>query len=404
MSMPIPFFSLERQWSVLKDSVTKKITTVLDSGQFVGGPFVEEFEKKLAQFLGVNYAISCNSGTDALYLALRALELKKDSIVLTTPFSFIASSSEIISLGGHPVFIDIDSKTYNLSPQKLEAWLEKNATKDENGARHIATGLPISGIIAVNIFGQCADFPALRKIANEWSLWIVEDAAQSLGAHIDGTYSGALGDIATFSFYPTKNLGAFGDAGALTTHSEKLAARIRQVRNHGRPDRYDYREHGINSRLDGIQAAVLSEKIGHLKGWNERRREIAALYEKGLSKLPFITIPQELTGEHIYHQYCIKVGINDISYRDELVKYLTELKIGSNIFYPQSFTSIAFLNSDPRLKNECPIADRTCKTIMALPVWPELTNDEVMHIIKQISAFAPAPALTIPKQEQLQII
>lgn len=391
----VPFFSLERQKDNLRSKLISSFERVIDSQQFIGGPLVEGFEKNFAKFCGVNHAIGCNSGTDALWMALHALGTPKDSIVLTTPFSFIASSSEIVLHEANPVFIDVDSKTFNLCPKNLKLWLETNAIMRENKSYHKQTGQIIVGIVTVDLFGQLADYKKIREIANEWNLWILEDACQAVGAEVDGKKAGTFGDIAAFSFYPTKNLGGIGDGGCCTTSNQELADKLLFLRNHGRKTAYDYTGLGINSRLDALQATVLDIKLQYLDKWNKRRKEIAQFYNQELAGLPFITTPLPYNGTHVYHQYSIIVADKlENSYRNELASHLSNNKIGTRIFYEQSFTQINFLNTDKRLTNSCPVAENLTKTILSLPVWPELTDEEVEYVANKIKA---APLLDSPK-------
>jgi len=383
MKKNIPFFSLGRQWNKYKIQFQQAIDEVLESQQFIGGKFIKEFEEKLAKYLNVSSVISCNSGTDALWLALKALKLQKDDIVLTTPFSFIASSSEVVAHQGHPVFIDIDQDTFNLCPKKLSLWLEQNAEFKDGQTIHKETGFKIPGLIVVNIFGQIADFKAIRAIADKWNLWIIEDAAQSIGAHSDNKYSGTFGDIATFSFYPTKNMGAFGDGGCCTTSNPELASRLEMLRNHGRFQKYDYIEYGINSRLDAIQAVVLSKKIDLIDSFNQRRHDIANIYKTNLQDLDFIKFPKEVNGKHIYHQFCVIID----GKRDAFMEHLETNDIGSVIFYPVALNLIEFLQTDKRLISKCPIAEHASENIISLPVWPELTNEEVEYICQVVRSF-----------------
>jgi len=383
----IPFFSLARQVKNSGAEFKSAIEKVIECQQFIGGPFVEKFEKALSSYLDVHHAISCNSGTDALWMALKALDLKKDSIVLTTPFSFIASSSEIVAHEAHPVFIDIDEQTFNLSPSKLRTWLEQNATLKQGVATHNKTGLPIAGMVAVDIFGQTADYNGLQEVAKEWNLWTVADCAQSIGASLDGKKAGTFGTISTFSFYPTKNLGAWGDAGCCTTNDPFLAEKLLQLRNHGRKTHYDYLGQGINSRMDSIQAALLTQKLTYADQYNSRRREIAAMYDEALASLPFVKTPEALTGEHVYHQYSIQV-VNEtgISMREELEKHLLDRGVQTRIFYPKVLPEITFLNTHPELQTEYPVAQQLTQTILALPIWPELEDSEVQYVIDSIKS------------------
>jgi dTDP-4-amino-4,6-dideoxygalactose transaminase len=375
----VSFFSLERQVKNLEPKLKSVIDKVLQSQQFIGGEFVAEFEKKIAAYLGVKHVISCNSGMDALQLALRGLGLQKDAIVLTTPFSFIASSSEIAALGGQPVFIDIDPETFNISAENLKNWLQKNAKRKDGKTVHAQTGRLIQGILTVDIFGQCADYQEIKKIADEWNLWMIEDVAQAIGAEINGIKSGNFGAVGCFSFYPTKNLGAYGDAGCCVTNDPVLAEKITRIRNHGRKSHYNYEEPGINSRLDAIQAAILTLKLDYIDSWNARRREIADKYSKGLAGISFIKTPKTKIGTHVFHQYSIQI---DGVAREIVEKYLADNGIPTRIFYPQTLDSISFLQTAKELKNSCPVADKLVQTVLALPIWPELTDQEVEYVIQ----------------------
>lgn len=377
----IPFFNLSRQHNKYKKNINEKIQNVLENQAFIGGTTVANFEKNFSKYLNITHAISCNSGTDSLWMALKALKLQKNEIVLTTPFSFIASSSEIVAHGGHPVFIDIDKNTYNIDPIKIEEWINKEC--DENMV-HKTTGYKVVGILPVDIFGQCADYKQIGQIAQKHNLWIIQDACQAAGSYdYKKTFAGNHGDISCFSFYPTKNLGAYGDGGCCTTNNSELAEKLMRIRNHGRQSHYNYIEHGINSRLDGIQAAVLDEKLNYLDNLNDKRRELAAIYNKELSNTPNLKLPISENGKHIYHQYCIELqGVN----RETIIKELKEKGIGSNIYYPKGLNQIEFLNADDRLKNSCPVSDSLTKNILALPIWPELEKEEIEYVCKQIKA------------------
>jgi dTDP-4-amino-4,6-dideoxygalactose transaminase len=384
----IPTFSLARQVKNLRPQFMAALEKVLDSQSFIGGNCIENIEKQLAHYLRVKHVISCNSGTDALMMALRVLDMPKDAIVLTTPFSFIASSSEIAALGAHPVFIDIEPDTYNIDPQQLEIWLQREAVMKDNRAFHRVTGFPIVGMLPVDIFGQCADYAALHLIAKKWNLWIIEDCAQSLGAQLNGKMAGTLGTIGITSFYPTKNLGAFGDAGCCMTDDDALAEKLLTLRNHGRKKNYEYESLGINSRLDAFQAVILSEKLPHLDTWNEQRRTVAQWYADGLSSLKQVRLPQLKIGTHVYHQYSLIVEqIRGASMRDELEKYLAQRGVQTRIFYPQTLPDIAFLRTHSQLITACPVADFTVRNILSLPMWPELERSEVDYVIECVREF-----------------
>ncbi len=392
--LSIPAFSLSRQITHNKTALLNALEEVLDQQAFIGGHFVTRFEEELATYLGSTYAIGCNSGTDALWMALHALRIPKNGIVLTTPFSFIASSSEIASHGAHPVFIDIEHDTFNINPQLLAAWLEKNAYFEGKTAIHKATGFPVVGIVPVDLFGQCADYRMLHDIAETWNLWIIEDTAQAIGATYGEKKAGTLGSIGAFSFYPTKNLGAFGDAGACVTDDPILAERLLQVRHHGRKAGYDYQELGINSRLDAFQAVALSQRLPLLDGFNDRRRAIAQQYAEAFSALNNLQLPREIIGRHVYHQYTLLVrDASGKSLRNELEQYLTSVGIHTRIFYPQSLQSIPFLNTHPALATACPVATMATESCLSLPMWPEMTDEEVQAVCAAVQQFFMQPIL-----------
>ncbi|MCB9493001.1 MAG: DegT/DnrJ/EryC1/StrS family aminotransferase [Epsilonproteobacteria bacterium] len=384
----IPFFSLEQQTKQLSPKLTQAILRVLNLQQFIGGASVATFEKQFAHYLKTTHAISVNSGTDALWLALKALDIKKNDIVLTTPFSFIASSSEIVAHGAHPVFIDIDTRTFNMDPALMRNWLEQNAVINNGQAQHKKTGLPIVGLLTVDLFGQCADYAQLKAIAQEWNLWTIEDCAQSVGAHIDGKMAGTFGDIGTFSFYPTKNLGAIGDGGCCITDNPELAQKILQLKNHGRTSHYNYEMLGINSRLDGLQAAALSIKLEQLDRYNNARRTIADRYNRAFKAIASITIPEQVTGHHVYHQYCIQINPTSGLTRDQFAAELKQRGVGTCVYYPKALCDIAFLTKRPELSTDCSKAQTAAENILALPVWPELETNQVNAIIEAVCAVA----------------
>jgi len=391
----IPAFSLARQVSAMRPQLIGQLEKVVDSQQFIGGQFIESFEKQLAAYLQAKFVISCNSGTDALYMALLALNLPKNAIVLTTPFSFIASSTEIVANEAHPVFIDIEPETFNINPALVAQWLDQNAVMRDGVAVHRTTGFPVVGILPVDIFGQCADYNALNKIAQQWNLWIVEDCAQSLGAVYNGKKAGTLGVIGATSFYPTKNLGAFGDAGCCITDDAALAEKLLEIRHHGRKKNYEYQSLGINSRLDAFQAVILSEKLTHLDTWNDRRRAIAERYHDGMKTLHSLRLPAQLVGTHVFHQYSILIDYD----RETFIKYLADHGIQTRIFYPEPLQSIAFLRTNPALSTVCPVADYATRSIVSLPMWPELEDAEVDYVIDCVNNFCLTHAIGAYSQQ-----
>ena len=374
----IPFFSLDRHIKYFKKEIVGSVEGILDKTCFVGGGTVCKFERSFSEFVGSKNSISCNSGTDALWLSLNALGLQKGGVVLTTPFSFIASASEIVSNLAIPVFIDVDD-TYNLCPQKLNLWLEENAVLVDGAAICKVSRKKISGILSVDLFGKCADFFQIKKIALNWGLWIVEDACQAVGAKIRSKFAGTLGDVSCFSLYPTKNLGVCGDGGIVTTADERLAKKIMCLRNHGRKNHYEYEFYGKNSRLDSIQAAIASCKLEKLNDLNKRRRQIAKIYDERFAGIDIIKTPVSGPGYDVYHQYCIQV-IGMQGSRDFVARRMKEMGVVTNIFYPLPLHKIKFLNVEPELSNECPVAEELSRTILALPIWPELYDEEVEYV------------------------
>lgn len=388
MSTTIPFFSLQRHVAALEKEISSTLQTVVASQQFIGGRFVENFEKELAAYVGAEYAIGCNSGTDALFMALSVLNVRPGSLVISTPFSFIASSSEAKRLGADIVFIDIEEKSFNINPALLLEWLKKETIIVNKKTIHKKTNRPVEGIVTVDLFGQCADYETIRAIADEWHLWIVEDACQAIGSSFKDKKAGTLGDISTFSFYPTKNLGAFGDAGAATTNNPFYAEKIKQMRNHGRASHYNYESLGVNSRLDGMQAALLSLKLAHLDKYNARRREIAARYTAHFKGLGNISTPTETSGVHTYHQYSLRARAHDgSSLQKECIAFLAEHGVETRVFYPQPLDAIWFIESQKPFATACPEALKASKEVVALPIWPELTDEEVAKICHTIEQF-----------------
>ncbi len=375
---------LQRQYESIKDEVQVAIERVLTSQHFIGGPEVDGFERESAEYLGARFSVGCASGTDALWLALLACGVEAGSSVITTPFSFFASVSSVVRCAATPLLADIDPATLNLDPGKVENALKR------------ARGQQVRAVLPVHLFGQCADMERLGHLAQEHSVDIVEDAAQAFGAAWRGKKAGTLGKAAAFSFYPTKNLSAYGDAGCVTTDDEALAERVRRLRNHGSQRRYYHQEIGWNSRLDAVQAAVLRVKLKHLDDWNQRRRIVACRYyglfaAAGLVKADAQTVTPEapiaLLGSlpdahNIYHQFVVRA-----LRRDELRSFLTQQRIGSEIYYPvplhlqECFTYLGYRVGD------LPESERAAREVLALPIFPELREDEQQRVVAAIAEF-----------------
>jgi len=380
-AQPVPMLDLKRQYQPLHRELLEALGNVLETRQFILGEPVAAFEKAAAVQLGVAHAIGCSSGTDALWLALAAADIGPGHTVLTTPFSFFASVSAILRAGATPLLADIDPATFNLSPAAVETVL--------SGPQ--AEGL--RAILPVHLYGQCADFTAFARIAKERNLKLIEDAAQAWGAEWQGVHAGSLGDAAAFSFYPTKNLSAAGDAGMVTTNSDEVAERARMLRQHGMRRRYYHDEIGWNARMDGFQGAILTVKLKYIDGWNQLRRTVARRYhalfhaaglvEAGPYPIHGVVLPQEVRGSrHVWHQYVIRTNR-----RDGLRQFLTERKIGSEIYYPVPLHLQAALQSLGYKEGSFPEAERAAREVLALPIFPELREDEQQTVVSAIAEF-----------------
>jgi dTDP-4-amino-4,6-dideoxygalactose transaminase len=378
----VQMLDFRREFSAIRNEVLSAIEDVCDSQRFILGPQVERFERAAAEACGVGYAAGCASGTDALWLALAALKLGPGDAVITTPFSFFATVSSILRAGAVPVLADIDPTTFNLSPASVEEALKKALPA---GAKRIAAVMP------VHLYGQCAEMDAFSELAKSFDLKIIEDAAQAFGAAWNGVRAGGLGDAAGFSFYPTKNLSAMGDAGMLTTQSAETDERVRMLRTHGMRRRYFHDEIGWNARMDTIQAAVLEVKLKRVDAGNARRRELAALYDGefreaglvGSSVAEGIVLPwTDPRAEHVFHQYVIRAPR-----RDALRAFLQEEDIGSEIYYPLPLHLQESLASLGYRKGDFPESERAAGEVLALPIYPELREDEVETVVEAVRRF-----------------
>ena len=369
-----------RQYASLREEILAAVERVCASQRYILGDEAGALEREFATLCGAAESVACASGTDALWLALAAAGIKSGDAVVTTPFSFFASASAIVRAGARPVFADIDPATLNLDPGKVELSL-----RGSSASRH--------ALLPVHLYGQCADMDALGRLADEFKLHVIEDAAQAAGAAWNGRPAGSLGLAAAFSFYPTKNLSAFGDAGALTTSDHALAERARSLRNHGARQRYYHDEIGANSRMDAIQAAVLRVKIPYLARWNQARRQRAGIYDRLLraagltaaapgSMPPVVLLETRPQAFHIFHQYVIRA-----QKRDRLRAYLEEHGVGSEIYYPVPLhlqKCFAYLGYAP---GDLPEAERAAAEVLALPMFAELEEDEQRHVVETVAQF-----------------
>jgi len=365
----VPPFDLTRQYQLIGEEVSAAVQEVLNSGYYIGGPVVESFEQQFAEYTGVGECSACNSGTDALYLALRALQIGPGDEVITTPFTFIATAEVITAVGAKPVFVDIDPKTFNLDITQLRTAITKRT----------------KAIVPVHLFGQPVDMTALMAIAQEMGVAVIEDCAQAVGAEWAGKKVGSIGHIGCFSFYPTKNLGACGDGGAVTTNDPAIAASIRMLRNHGMScDRYRHEATGINSRLDALQAAILQIKLPYLDRWNDARRELAASYHQMLKPVPGVVIPQELPGGRaVWNQYTIRLTKDSSSsnYRDEVRNQLQQLGVSSMVYYPLPLHLQPVYNDLGYQPGQFPVVEQACHEVLSLPMFPELSFEEQQQVV-----------------------
>ncbi len=364
--MRIPILDLKAQYVTIRDEVTQAINEVCESQAFALGPAVAEFEENVAAYCNSKHAIGLSSGTDALLVSLMALDVKPGDEVITTPFSFFATAGCIVRLGARPVFVDVDPDSYNIDPAGIE---EKITEKTR-------------AIIPVHLFGQIAPMKTITEIASQYNLAVIEDAAQAIGASRDGIKAGNFGDCGCFSFYPTKNLGGFGDGGLVTTNTDVLADNIRTLRDHGQKPRYFYKVIGGNFRMDGIQGAVLNVKLKYLDDWNKKRRQNACLYDNLFAGSPVGTPAIEPGNVSICHQYTVTVPK-----RDELQKYLANNDIGSAVFYPKPLHLQDCLKELGYKQGDMPVAEKLCNEVLSLPVYPELSPNEIECVAATVLKF-----------------
>jgi dTDP-4-amino-4,6-dideoxygalactose transaminase len=367
---PFPLVDLKAQYRSIKPEVDAAIQRVMDSQHFILGPEVESFEKEVADYCGTRFAIACASGSDALLLVLMALEAGPGDEVVTSPFTFVATAGAIARLGARPVFVDIDPGTYNLDTAKLEAAITSRT----------------KAIIPVHLFGMAAEMDAIMKIANQRGIPVIEDAAQAIGATYDGKPAGSIGLCGCFSFFPSKNLGGAGDGGMITTNDAALADKLRVLHLHGGHTKYEYELMGMNSRLDALQAAILRVKLRHLDSWSDGRRRNAARYDELFTRLGLnreIRLPQiQNRCTHIYNQYVIRV-----SCRNELKTFLRDCGVPSEIYYPlplhlqQAFAYLGYKTGD------FPESEAASEEVLALPVFPEMAEDQQNLVVDSIAAF-----------------
>lgn len=367
--MIIPFVDLKAQYESIKEEIDAAIADVIANTAFIGGPFVKSFEEAFSDFCGVKHCVGVGNGTDALFIALKTLGIGKGDEVITAANSFIATSEAITMTGARIVFVDVNPKTYNIDVDKIE---EKVTTKTK-------------AIIPVHLYGQPADMDPILEIAKKDNLKVIEDAAQAHGAIYKGRQIGSIGDIACFSFFPGKNLGAYGDAGAIVTNDNELSLKARMLANHGRVEKYNHKIEGVNSRLDALQAAILEVKLRHLPEWTEHRRQNAYLYNVHLKDTELIT-PFEIDDvKAVYHLYVVRLKDGN---RQALQDHLKSNGISSGIHYPIALPNLKAYKYLDHNRNDYPEATKASNEILSLPMFPELTESQIEYIVAKINEFS----------------
>lgn len=365
--MGVPFFDLKRQYRSIKNELNAALQQVMDSCRFVLGEKVKSFEKEFASFCGTDFAVGVANGTDALRLALLACGIGKGDEVITVPNTFIATTDAISQTGAKTVLVDIDPQMYNIDVSQIEEEINERT----------------QAILPVHLFGQPADMDPIVEIAKKYNLKVVEDACQAHGAEYKGKKAGAIGDAGCFSFYPSKNLGAFGDGGIVVTNDEEIAQRVRMFRDHGQIKKYQHLVEGTNSRLDEIQAAILGVKLRRLEEWNRLRRKNASVYDGLLQDVDEVVRPLEAEcAKHVYHLYVIRTDR-----RDELQEWLTSKGIGTGLHYPVPLHLQEAYEYLGYRKGDFPVAEEYAKQILSLPMFPELTGDEIARVASEIKTF-----------------
>ena len=369
--MAIPLVDLKDQYRLIKQEVDAAIRKVLENGQFILGAEVEALEKEVARYCGVKYGIGVASGTDALLLALLACGIKPGDEVITTPFTFVATAEAIVRCGGTPVFVDIDPRTFNLNPAKIEAKIG-NKTK---------------AILPVHLFGQAADMDPILELCRKHSLKLIEDCAQAIGAEYKGKKVGSLGDAGCFSFFPSKGIGAYGDGGLVTTDNPEIAEMVKILRQHGAKVSYYYSLHGFNSRLDALQAAILRIKLRYLDDWNELRREKASLYAQQLGQLDSIVLPHnEKHSPSSFSYYTIRLKDSKID-RSRLRKHLESEGIQTAVYYPLSLHLQEVYQPLDYKQGDFAESERAQGEVLSLPMYPELSEEQIEEIARAIKTY-----------------
>jgi dTDP-4-amino-4,6-dideoxygalactose transaminase len=377
MTMKVPLLDLKAQYQQIRSEVRAVVDDLLESQLFILGPQVAAFEKEAADYCGCAEAVGVSSGTDALLAALMAAGVGSGDLVATTPYTFFATAGSIARVGARPLFVDIEPECFNIDPQRLADALTALSAADRGR---------LKAIVPVHLYGQCADMDPVLAVAQQYGVVVIEDAAQAIGAEYRGRRAGAMGDMGCFSFFPSKNLGAFGDGGMVTTGSHEIAQRLRSLRVHGSQVRYTHSLIGGNFRLDALQAAVLSVKLKHLDDWTRGRQRNATNYRELFAAAGLddrVRCPSERESRHIYNQFVISVSTE----RDALQAHLTAAGIGTAIYYPLPLHQQACFSDLGYRAGDFPVAEKAAATTLALPIYPELTGKQQAYIVDQIGRF-----------------
>lgn len=368
-AMNVPLLDLKAQYADIRHDIDEAVRRVMESTRFIGGPEVSGLEEEIARYSQCAHAVACASGTDALLLAIWALGLGPGDEVVTSAYSFFASAGTIVNNGATPVFVDVDPRTYNLDPHRLEAALTPRT----------------KAVMAVHLFGQCSDMTAIKAICDKHKVWLIEDAAQEIGSEWEGRRAGSMGDYGCFSFFPSKNLGAMGDGGMMVTQNADYADRVRLLREHGARPKYHHGMVGTNSRLDALQAAILRVKLRHLDRWSEGRAKNAGLYDRLFEGSRVGRPYRDPRARHIYNQYVIRVPR-----RDELKTWLGERGIGTEVYYPIPLHLQKCFASLGHKAGDMPHSEAAARETLALPIYPELTEDQIRYVAASVRDFTDA--------------
>lgn len=376
-TMKVPLLDLKEQYKTIKKEVLKTAEELFESQYFILGPRVASLEKEIAEYCSSKYAVGVSSGTDALLMSLMAMDIGFRDTVITTPYTFFATAGSIARTGARPIFVDIDPKTYNISPECIESVIDSMSQTELKR---------LKAVIPVHLYGQCTDMAPILEICKKYNLVVIEDAAQAIGAEYRGQRAGSMGDFGCFSFFPSKNLGAFGDGGIVTTNSDDFYDKLCTLRAHGSQPKYYHKRIGGNFRLDAFQAAIVSIKLKYLDQWTKARQKNAENYRmlfKHASLEDVVEFPFEKENRHIYNQFVIRVKKR----RDDLRGFLNDAGIGTEIYYPVPMHLQPCFSDLKYKKGDFPEAEFAALHTLALPIYPELSNDQIEYVVEKIKTF-----------------